>query len=272
MSSISSSGTSRRLAAALVGCVVVAACAPGGSDSSGNAAEAVATASAPTAGTGRASDGPHGGGSEQDHRVIEVVTGRAGQVGVRHLLVAFAVPFSVVPPDPAGMGGPWHVFSSSTVAGVTLDNAAEFGHPGLTAYAPDQVHRPGSDWQDGQLLPAPDSIDGWVAWLRGHPQLQVSDPQPITTGGVAGQQVVVTVDKADQMCTPNNDPCVPLMPFPDDMDAPGPVGFFRGDHQLAIVEVDGQIVLVQRAASTERFADAADTLEALVSSLRWSRR
>jgi hypothetical protein len=40
-------------------------------------------------------------------------------------------------------------------------------------------------------VPAPEN---WVAWFRGHPYLQVDEPQPISVGGVEGQQIDMSVD------------------------------------------------------------------------------
>jgi class 3 adenylate cyclase/tRNA A-37 threonylcarbamoyl transferase component Bud32 len=64
--------------------------------------------------------------------------------------------------------------------------------PMLGFYAPRAV-ADRSDPTGNTVVPAPDSVDGWVEWLQKHPNLETEKPVPVTVGGASGVRVDAVV-------------------------------------------------------------------------------
>jgi hypothetical protein len=55
-------------------------------------------------------------------------------------------------------------------------------------------------------IPAPENADKWVSWLQQHPNLETSEPKPVSVGGASGMQIDVT-----DVSPPENSSEVPLL-------------------------------------------------------------
>ena len=64
--------------------------------------------------------------------------------------------------------------------------------PTLGFYAP-QAIMDRSDPTGNTVLPAPNSVDGWVEWFQKHPNLETEKPVPVTVGGASGVRVDAVV-------------------------------------------------------------------------------
>jgi len=64
--------------------------------------------------------------------------------------------------------------------------------PNLGFYAPQAVANP-SDPTGNTVVPAPDSVDGWVEWFQKHPNLRTEKPLPVTVGGASGVRMDAVV-------------------------------------------------------------------------------
>jgi len=64
--------------------------------------------------------------------------------------------------------------------------------PNLGFYAPQAVANP-SDPTGNTVVPAPDSVDGWVEWFQKHPNLRTEKPLPVTVGGASGVRIDAVV-------------------------------------------------------------------------------
>ena len=64
--------------------------------------------------------------------------------------------------------------------------------PDLGFYAPQAVANP-NDPTGNTVVPAPDSVDGWVEYFQKHPNLRTEKPVPVTVGGASGVRIDAVV-------------------------------------------------------------------------------
>jgi hypothetical protein len=64
--------------------------------------------------------------------------------------------------------------------------------PDLGFYAPQAVANP-NDPTGNTVVPAPDSVDGWVEYFEKHPNLSTEKPVPVTVGGASGVRMDAVV-------------------------------------------------------------------------------
>lgn len=93
-----------------------------------------------------------------------------------------------------------------------------------------------------------------VTWLRNHPNLKTSKPEPVTLGGVSGQQLDVSVSNAPEDysrdgCGPI--PCVFLMGLASQLD----ILISEGDkaRMITFEDVKGRTVVVMVGTRAEAF-------------------
>jgi hypothetical protein len=182
--------------------------------------------------------------------------------GVRYLDDRFRVPYAFTPPDPGGLGGPWHAGAGGKkgeepFSGISLDYAP--GDPGISFSAPDRVYDPR---QPTRLVPAPRDQQSWVAWLQAHPYLRAQKPAPVTIGGIRGIQLdskVVKTSAPASFCAPLP-ACVPIHEFGTGGPG-GPVGALKGDHsRLIVLEVEGRPLVITYGAQGDKQFQAFATL------------
>jgi hypothetical protein len=204
---------------------------------------------------------------------VEVLTApRDLTPGVRYLDDRFRVPYAFTPPDPGGLGGPWHSGGGGKQAGepfsgISLDSAP--GDPGISFSAPDRVYDPR---RPTRLVPAPRDQQGWVAWLRAHPYLQAQKPAPVTIGGIRGIQLdskVVRNSAPESFCAPLP-ACVPIHEFGSGGPG-GPVGALAGDHsRLIVLQVQGTpLVITYGAQGDKQFQAFAPLAKKLLASVQF---
>ena len=110
--------------------------------------------------------------------------------------------------------------------------------------SPQKVFDPKKPLEEKEM-PAPDTVDGWVAWHKESPYLKVTDVEPASVGGATGKRFDLAVASAPRKSTEIcGAPCVPAFPI-----GPAAVDFFLGyEEQDLVLEVGDEIVLISTAA------------------------
>jgi hypothetical protein len=116
-----------------------------------------------------------------------------------------------------------------------------------------------------------------VGWLEHHPYLKTSDPEPVSVGGVEGQQLDVDVakdlpeDYHSGTCSPIAKPeeeCVDLFR----VSTPPPISISEGDKGRLIVlqnELSGQTVAVGYASPSTYFEGFAPEAQKVIDTVEW---
>jgi hypothetical protein len=115
-----------------------------------------------------------------------------------------------------------------------------------------------------------------VGWLEHHPYLKTSDPEPVSVGGVEGQQLDVVVakdlpeDYHSGVCSPIAEPeeCVDLFR----VSTPPPVFVSEGNKVRLIVlqnELSGQTVVLGYASRSTNFDGFAPEAQKVIDTLKW---
>jgi hypothetical protein len=120
------------------------------------------------------------------------------------------------------------------------------------------------------VVDAPKNIDGW---LRQHPYLQTSNPEPVTVGGVKGVQFDVVVGDLPKGYNPTcssiigNPNCVDLVR----LSTGGPIFHTEGDKVRVTVleEVKGETVTVGFGSPTSEFEEFAPEAQKVLDSVEW---
>jgi hypothetical protein len=115
-------------------------------------------------------------------------------------------------------------------------------------------------------ISAPDTVDGWVAWHRESPYLEVSDTQPASIGGATGVRFDLTATSAPKEATDLcGDPYVPGYPV-----GPTAVDFYLGtEEQDHVLEVGDEIVLVSVTAPTGELEGFLPKAQAVLDTVEW---
>jgi len=132
--------------------------------------------------------------------------------------------------------------------------------PNLGFYAPQAVANP-SDPTGNTVVPAPDSVDGWVKWFQKHPNLRTEKPLPVTVGGASGVRMDAVVASV-----PNRHPAW-FWVLSDgttiqDDDRGGRMRTF-------ILNVDGETVLIAIRAPGDRFEGFLPKAQEVVNTVEW---
>lgn len=112
-------------------------------------------------------------------------------------------------------------------------------------------------------IPAPETVDEWVAWYRENPYLDLSKPEPVTVGSASGVRfdATVTGSPKDYPEECGEAPCVPAFPG---------VAFYLGEREEELVlEVGGETVIVGIAAPAEKLEDFAPKAQEVLDTVRW---
>ena len=152
-------------------------------------------------------------------------------------------------------------------SGVELPAFIQLGYEGfnqrLTFANVKEVYRPGTT----NIVEAPKDL---VGWLQHHPLLKTSKPQPVTVGGVKGEQFEVLVedlpkDYSGLSCSD----CVDIAPLSNDQAS----AFFREEKERKVIvleNVKGDTVMIWFAATPEVFDEFAPEAQKVVESVKWS--
>src|SRR5215203_1900481 len=128
-----------------------------------------------------------------------------------------------------------------------------------------EVSKPGT-------LEAVDAPKDLVGWLQHHPYLKTSKPQPVTIGGVKGEQLDVLVDlpknySVDPECDPGE--CLNIAPLSNDQES---AIFMAVNKRKVIVleDVKGDTVMIWFAAPPDEFDEFAPEAQKVINSVKWT--
>jgi uncharacterized protein YjbI with pentapeptide repeats len=115
-------------------------------------------------------------------------------------------------------------------------------------------------------VPAPDNADGWASWFQKHPNLDTSEPVPMSVGGKSGVRIDVT-------STPENSsavycgrvPCVYLFPA----GGSGIVSYVRTKDRFVIVDVEGKTVVIHVSAPAGKFDEFLTKARKVLDTVEW---
>ena len=109
-----------------------------------------------------------------------------------------------------------------------------------------------------------------VGWLQHHPDLKTSKPQPVTLGGVKGEQFEVVVkDLPKDYYSLSCPDCVDIAPLSNDQAA----AYFREVNKRKVIvleDVKGDTVMIWFAAPPDEFEEFAPEAQKVVDSVKWS--
>jgi hypothetical protein len=125
-----------------------------------------------------------------------------------------------------------------------------------------EVYKPGT--QD--VVEAPEDL---VGWLQGHPDLKTGEPEPITVGGVEGEQIDVLVeDLPEDVYGECGVECVDIAP----LSGGEPGVYFREVNKRRVIVLDdvkGDTVTIDFAAPVVLFDEFAPEAKKVVDSVKW---
>jgi hypothetical protein len=131
----------------------------------------------------------------------------------------------------------------------------------------DEVYKP-SELIDmsGETIPPPQDL---VGWFEQHPYLQADKPQPVTVGGIKGQQIDVVVgdlpkDYPEGLC--GGIDCVQLSQFNFGDWA---VEEAYKDRLTVLEDVKGQTVIIDFVSPAAEFDEYWPEAEKVVQSVKW---
>jgi hypothetical protein len=127
----------------------------------------------------------------------------------------------------------------------------------------EEVFKPGTT----NVVEAPKDL---VGWLQQHPYLKTSKPQPVTLGGVKGEQLEVLVDHLPKDYYGNcGTECLDIF----NQSGGEQIGYFgegRGRRVFVLEDVKGNTVVIWYAAPLDVFDEFAPEAQKVVDSVKWS--
>ena len=167
------------------------------------------------------------------------------------------------PPLSFKVGKGWSNSAQQLSDYIELGQQGEIGF--LTFANVKEVYKPGTT----DVVDAPKDL---VGWLQHHPYLKTSKPQPVTLGGVKGEQLEVLVEELPKdyygLCGTD---CVDIAPVSnDEYEAEA---YFRevSKRRVFILEdVKGDTVMIWFAGAPETFDKFAPRAQKVVDSVKWS--
>jgi uncharacterized protein YjbI with pentapeptide repeats len=115
-------------------------------------------------------------------------------------------------------------------------------------------------------VPAPQGVDKWVSWFQSHPNLETSEPVPVSVGGASGIQIDVTTTSAPENYPQEKCPgCVFLYPASEK-----PIGTIKGSKdRFVILDVGGKTVLIDIFAPADKLEDFAPVAQKVLVTVEW---
>ncbi len=135
---------------------------------------------------------------------------------------------------------------------------------------PKEVFNP-SKPAEAVAVPAPETADGWVAWLREHPYLDAGEPSPASVGGVEGTRLDTVLSTVPEDYPEGcGEPCVPAWRVSDPATA---FDFYPGEKvRITVLEIEGEPVLVAAAAPEEEFEGFLPEAQEVLDTVEWGGR
>ena len=144
----------------------------------------------------------------------------------------------------------------------------ELGYEGDTGFISfanvKEVFKPGTT----NVVDAPKDL---VGWLQQHPYLKTSKSQPVTLGGVKGEQLAVVVDHLPQdyygLCGMD---CLDIF----NQSGGDQIGYFKAFNRerrvFVLEDVKGETVVIWFASTADKFDKFAPEAQKVVDSVKWS--
>ncbi len=165
------------------------------------------------------------------------------------------------PPLSFEVSEPW----SNTTA--QLSDWIELGYEGQTGFITfvnaEEIFKPGTT----EVVDAPKDL---VGWLQEHPYLNTSKPQPVTLGGVKGEQLAVVVDHLPKDYYGNcGTDCLDIF----NQSGGEEIGYFnaikRERRVFVFEDVKGETVVIWFASEADKFDRFAPEAQKVVDSVKW---
>jgi hypothetical protein len=130
-----------------------------------------------------------------------------------------------------------------------------------------KVYKPGT----ANMVEAPKDL---VGWLQHHPYLKTSKPQPVTVGGVKGEQLEVLIDHLPKdpegYCDPEPSGCLDIFNLSGGIE----LGYFGKNFNarrvIVLGDVKGDTVVIWYAGPPDTFDKFAPKAQKVVDSVKWS--
>src|SRR5215207_9310687 len=168
------------------------------------------------------------------------------------------------PPLSFKVGKGWENAAEQLPAFIELGYEGGTGVNYLTFANVKEVFKPGTL----EVVDAPKDL---VGWLQRHPYLKTSKPQPVTVGGVKGEQLDVLVEDLpkDYSVDPECSDCVDIAPLSNDQEA----AIFQEVNKRKVIvleDLKGDTVMIWFAAPPDEFDEFAPEAQKVVDSVKWS--
>ena len=162
------------------------------------------------------------------------------------------------------VGKGWSNTANQLSGYIELGQQGEIGN--LAFANVKEVFKPGTT----DVVDAPKDL---VGWLQHHPYLKTSKPQPVTLGGVKGEQLDVLVEGMPEdyygLCGEGVSDCVDIAPVSNDQAA----AYFKevNERRVFVLEdVKGDTVMIWFAGPPDTFDKFAPKAQKVVDSVKWS--
>ena len=135
---------------------------------------------------------------------------------------------------------------------------------GLGFVKPQEVYKPTKD-EALQIVDAPKDL---VGWFQHHPHLQTDKPEPVTVGGVKGEQFdVVVTDLPEDYSSVCGSDCVGIVRLSTGSQA----SLAAGDKLRLIVleDVQGETVILGFVSPASTFDEFAPKAQEVVDTVKW---
>src|SRR5215218_5045942 len=167
------------------------------------------------------------------------------------------------PPLSFKVGKGWEIAAEQLSEFINLGYEGGTGVNYLSFANVKEVFKPGT-------LEAVDAPKDLLGWLQHHPYLKTSKPQPVTVGGVKGEQLDVLVEDLpkDYSVDPECSDCVDIAPLSDDQEA----AIFQEVNERRVFvfeDVKGDTVMIWFAAPPDEFDELATEAQKVVDSVKW---
>ena len=142
----------------------------------------------------------------------------------------------------------------------------EGGDTGVISFATaKEVFKPGTT---NNVVDAPKDLLGW---LQHHPYLKTSKPQPVTLGGLKGEQLEVVVDRLPKDYSGNcGTDCLDIF-YQSGGEQIGYFNAINRERRVFVFEnVKGETVVIWFASEADKFDEFAPEAQKVVDSVKWS--
>ena len=169
------------------------------------------------------------------------------------------------------VGKGWEHVAPELSDKLAISPGGEPGDPLLIFRNLRQVYKPAKGMAAPPAVEAPKDM---VGWLQHHPYLKTDKPQPVTVGGVKGEQLEVLIDHLPKnpnvYCDPEPSSCLDIFNLSGD----DQIGYFGKNFNkrrvIVLGDVKGDTVVIWYAGPPDTFDKFAHKAQKVVDSVKWS--